>query len=582
MARDPITMKSRIILFLLLLAGWSIAYFRRRLIARLLKLPPPQYKVGVTRDLGVTMRDGVRLLTDHYYPRADGEFPTILMRTPYGRGREGRLFGGYPLSEMPAQRFAERGYHVVVQGARGCLDSEGVFTPHLNEREDGAATVAWIERQPWFSGVLGTWGPSYLGYMQWAVASAQPSVLRAMVPIVTSAGNFSVTHPDGAFGLETRLRWAQGMQRMNEEHRRPLRQLLKRRLSDKREEDLQAAFSTLPLRQADEVAAGQPIPFLRDLLTHRDINDPFWAARDHSGAVEEVTAAVHLIGGWYDYYLRGIMRDYAVLQAAGRSPYLTIGPWNHANPGPMIVGLREGITWFEAQLKGKKQQLRQKPVRLFVMGREEWREFEAFPPASQSATQYLQAVSRLSTQPPPADSPADHYRYDPTKPTPSCGGAILGGDNAGAVDNHELEARADVLVYNSKPLAAPVTIIGTVRLTLYARSSLTHTDFFARLCDGTADGRSLNVCDGLLRVKPESAQRQADGTVLLNIELWPTAHCFRAGHRLRLQISSGAHPAGAAIWAQGSRSTRVWLRPRRSSASTTMPRIRPRSHCPCG
>ncbi len=527
---------------MLAIMGWVIYHFRRFIIARFLKLPPPQYDVAVERDIPVTMPDGVRLFTDHYYPRAEGEHPTILIRTPYGRGQEAAFFGGYPLSEMPAQRFAERGYHVILQGARGCLNSEGIFSPHVNEAPDGKATVEWIAKQPWFNGVLGTWGPSYLGYMQWAIAAGKPASLKAMVPIVTSAENFTVTHPDGAFGLETRLRWSQGMITMNRMHGRPAKETLPNRFFGHQEKRLQDAFSHLPLSQADEVAAGEPIPFFREILSHSQADEPFWAARDHREAVAGVTAAVHLIGGWYDYYLRGILRDYATMKSAGQSPYLTIGPWFHANPDGMMTGLREGIAWFEAHLKDTGRPLREKPVRIFVMGAGEWREYDAFPPAAQETPFYLQAGNALSSQPPPVDSIADTYRYDPADPTPSIGGAVLGREGAGAQDNGALEARSDVLTYSTEVLAEPLEIVGSVKLVLYVQSSLEHTDFFGRLCDVDGDSRSLNICDGLVRIAPGRGETQEDSTLQVVFELWPTAHLFRTGHRLRLQVSSGAHP----------------------------------------
>ena len=518
--------------------------FRRALLARLLKLPPPRCGVSVERNIPVAMPDGVRLFTDHFAPKATGDFPTILIRTPYGRGREVALGGGYGLGELPAQRFAERGYHVVVQGVRGCYDSEGDFSPHIHEAPDGQATVAWIARQPWFNGVLGTCGPSYLGYTQWATAAGVPPGLKAMVVMIASSENFSVSHPDGAFSLETRLRWTQGMHLQNKMHRRPLGDKLAERFRGGRERRLQAAFAHLPLLEADTVAAGEPISFYRDMLTHDQADDPYWTSRDHSRAVAQVAAPVHLIGGWYDYYLRGLLRDYATLKAAGRQPYLTIGPWWHSHPGELMAGLREGLAWFEVHLQGEGRPLRQKPVRLYVMGAGEWRELDDFPPPARQTRYYLHAGAGLATEPPAgADaSPPDGYRYDPADPTPALGGAFLGFRGAGPQDNRPLEARADVLCYTTPPLAREVEVIGPVRLELFVRSSLPHTDFFGRLCDVAPDGRSTNICDGLLRLEPGRGEAQPDGSLRVEIDLWATAHCFRPGHRLRLQVSSGAHP----------------------------------------
>lgn len=520
----------------------AVAYLlRRMLLARLLKLSSPRSGVRVLRNIPIGMPDGVRLMADHYAPKAEGSFPTVLIRTPYGRGKEVALFGGYPLSEMPARLLAERGYHVIVQGVRGCYDSGGVFSPHVNDGPDGQATLAWIARQPWFNGSLATWGPSYLGYTQWATAAGGTSLVKAMVPIVASAENFTVTHPDGAFGLETRLRWSQGMWTQRKLHGRSLREHLKQRLSGAAEKRLQAAFGHLPLREADTVAAGEPIPYFREILAHTDPNDPFWAARDHSGRVEQVGAAVHFIGGWYDYYLRGTLRDFAALSKRGKRPYLTIGPWHHAHPDVMLTGLREGVAWFDAHLKGQGQP-RQKPVRLFVMSADEWQDFDAFPPPARSTPWYLQPGAALATQMAPAGAPRETYRYDPADPTPALGGALLGADGAGPQDNAPLEAREDVLCYTTPPLMEDVTVIGPVRLALWVRSSLAYTDFFGRLCDVDGNGRSTNVCDGLFRVGPGQGDRQPDGSLRIEIDMWATAYRFRQGHSLRLQVSSGAHP----------------------------------------
>ncbi|MFQ5595635.1 MAG: CocE/NonD family hydrolase [Anaerolineae bacterium] len=534
-------MKKRTALTWLLL-GYGAYRYRHSLLARLLKLPAPRHAVSVRRDIPVPMPDGVHLLTDHYAPRSAGHFPIILIRTPYGRGKEVALWGGYALSELPAQRFAERGYHVIVQGARGCYDSEGDFSPHVNEAADGQATVDWITRQPWFNGILGTWGPSYLGYMQWAIAAGAPPALKAMLPMVASSENFTVTHPDGAFGLETRLRWSQGVALQHRMHGRPLLDTLAHYLFGGTERKLQAAFAHLPLLEADTVAAGEPIPFYRDVLTHTHPDDPFWVARDHSAAVPDVAAPVHLVGGWYDYYLRGLLRDYAALKTAGRRPYLTIGPWHHAHPGGMLTGLREGLTWFDAHLKGDRRRLRRKPVRIYVMGADEWRELDDFPPPARETRYYLHAQGRLATDPPAAASPPDSYRYDPADPTPALGGALLSFRGAGPQDNRPLEARSDVLCYTTLPLTRDVEVIGPVRLELFVRSSLPHTDFLGRLCDVAPDGRSTNVCDGLFRIEPGRGEAQPDDIVWIEIDMWATAHRFQRGHRLRLLVSSGAHP----------------------------------------
>jgi predicted acyl esterase len=184
------------------LAAWGA---RRRWLGRLLDLPPARYGVDVERNLAVPMADGVVLRADHYWPRAAGAFPTILIRTPYGRGWDAPQMGLFSL--FVAARFAERGYHVVVQTVRGRFDSGGGFDPRADDRADGRDTMAWIAAQPWFDGTLGMWGNSYLGYVQWAVAAEAPPLLKALVPSFTSATYYSRIYMDGAFGLANSLPW---------------------------------------------------------------------------------------------------------------------------------------------------------------------------------------------------------------------------------------------------------------------------------------------------------------------------------------------------------------------------------------
>jgi hypothetical protein len=513
-----------------------------RILARSLRLQPPRFAVRVRRDLPVPMSDGARLFADHYVPQGAGSAPTILIRTPYGRGREMPFGAGFSLAELPAQQFAAHGFNVLVQGVRGCYGSEGSFTPHLQEAADGAATVAWLRTQPWFDGRLGSWGPSYLGYTQWATAAGAPGALGAMLPIITSADPFTVSYPDGAFGLETRLRWAQGVQLLAELQRMSWRERLAEARAGRAAGRLHQAFSHLPLIEADRVAVGRPMPHFRELLRHESATDRFWRERDHSAAVAATIAPVHLIGGWHDYFLRGQLRDYDALVAAGRRPYLTIGPWHHADPGALLTGVEAGLRWFQSHLQGQGG-LRERPVRIFVSGARRWQELETFPPASHPRRLYLQSGRLLAPEPPPANMSPATYRYNPADPTPALGGALLSLWGAGVRDNRPLEARADLVCFTTAPLTETVELIGWPQLELFASSSLAHTDFFARICDLHPDGRSLNVGDGFVRVAPGAAL--ADDTLRLRIALGPMAHSFRRGHRIRLLIASGAHPRWA-------------------------------------
>jgi putative CocE/NonD family hydrolase len=449
---------------------------------------------------------------------------------------------GLVLGDFVARRFAERGYHVLVQSTRGRFKSGGEFDPHINEAADGLATLEWIGGQPWFSGELGMWGPSYLGYVQWAVAADAPPILKAIVPGISSPENFSVTHPDGAFGLDTRLRWTHLLHTQARKCDRASWRRLAALLTGRQARVIRNAYYHLPPLEADVAASGDVIPMYRELLENARPDQPYWVSRDHSASVARVTIPVCLVGGWYDYYLRGVLAAYATLRANGQQPYLTVGPWFHPHLGAMRAILREGLSWFDAHLKGVQGGLRKKPVRIFVMGANEWRDLDEWPPAAIKTRFFLHSDEVLSTEAPPPDSPPDRYRYDPADPTPAVGGARFARSEAGPKDNRSLEARPDVLCYTTPPLESDTEVIGPVRLELFVRSSLAHTDFFGRLCDVRPDGRSVNVCDGLLRIEPGRGERQPDGSLRIEVDMWATAYRFRSGHRMRLQVSSGAHP----------------------------------------
>jgi hypothetical protein len=236
-----------------------------------------------------------------------------------------------------------------------------------------------------------------------------------------------------------------------------------------------------------------------------------------------------------------MLDDYAAMRAAGRVPFLTIGPWSHVSLPGFIAAARESLIWMDAQLTGDRRRLRKKPVRIYVMGAHRWREMDDWPPPSSAARYYLHSRRWLSTDTPEADSRPDRYRYDPANPTPTLGGPLLMSP-CGPVENRPLEARADVLTYSTPALENDVEIIGAVKLELYARSSRAHTDFFARLCDMDSHGRSTNICEGLFRVEPGKGEPQPDGSLRVEVDMWATAHRFKKHHRIRLQVSSGSHP----------------------------------------
>jgi uncharacterized protein len=483
--------------------------------------------VTVRRGFAVRARDGAILRTDHYAPRGI-EAPTVLVRTPYGRGG---------LTAVAARFFAADGFHVVVSSCRGTGGSTGRFDPMHHERDDGLDTVEWLRRQPWFTGRLGTFGVSYVGYTQWAIADVPE--IGAMATAITASQFRGPTYSGESFALFTTLAWASLIQAQQGPWLPNTVELLRG------QPRLQQALRHLPLTDADRVATGVEVEFFRRWLAlagGAGDADEYWLPVDHQARLDKVTAPVLMIGGWHDIFLPWQLLDYARLRAAGARPYLTIGPWTHGSLGLMGTTVRDSLAWLRAHLRGDGPPPRERPVRVHVANGG-WRDYDDWPPSTDPPRPwYLHGSGRL-TPSTPASSTVDSFRYDPADPTPSVGGPLLVANVAGPRDNRALEARPDVLVYTGEALDADLDVVGPVAATVHVRASRPYFDLFVRLCDVEPDdGPSLNVCDGLARVTPGRYPAATDGTVAVRVELWPAGHRFRARHRLRLQVSGGAFP----------------------------------------
>ncbi|ABW12638.1 X-Pro dipeptidyl-peptidase domain protein [Parafrankia sp. EAN1pec] len=493
-----------------------------RLLQRTQQLPPPLTRdLTVARGLRVPMRDGVELTADHWFPRAGAAgLPTVLIRTTYGSHSSAT----YPI----VRPIAERGFQVLITNSRGTFGSGGAFDPFRNERDDGFDTLDWVIGQPWFGDSIVLYGPSYLGYTQWAVADQVPPQVKAMIPIQSEAAvMLEFLRPDG-FALEILFIWSFVVDGQES----PLALLRHPALGGRRK--MRRLMASLPLEQADLRGAGHRIDYLQNILAH-DAGSPHWAPADHSARVADVTIPVSSIAGWHDFFLPGQLRDFTALQAAGRPARLTVGPWAHSmSAGPIRLGMEELLDFGLAHARAE-QPTDRAPVRLFVQGADEWRDFQSWPPEGYPQQRlHLQPGGGLATAS-PADSPPDNYRYDPADPTPAVGGSRF-NVNTGSVDNTALEARADVLTFTTLPLDREVEVIGEVDAEIWFRSSLPYADVFVRVCDVNTGDRSYNVTDGL------TSLTEADQDTRARVRLPATAYRFRKGHRIRVQISSGAFP----------------------------------------
>lgn len=486
------------------------------LLQRRLRLPPPVTRdLVVERDLRVPMADGIELMANRWAPRLGGDgLPVAVIRSPYGRAG---AFGA-----AMARPLAERGYQVLMQSTRGGFGSGGTFEPLRRERDDGLATLEWVIKQPWFGESIVLVGMSYMGYAQWAIADALPPQVKAMIPQVSeSALTLDFLRRDG-FALESPFEWGvtvATMERRGAMLHRPFQARKIRR-----------ALDTLPLGEADATALGRRSDYIQDILAH-DADDPYWAPVNHCHRVADISVPVSSIGGWYDYFLPGQLRDFEILQDADRPARLTIGPWTHGEF--TNAGVLEAVNFGLPHARGERPAPRAR-VRLYVMGEEDWRDFESWPPKGYAPQHFYLHADRTLSMRPSTDSEPDRFRYDPAKPTPAVGGIRLNG--GGRVDNGALESRADVLTYSTSVLDQDIEVIGEVSAQIWFHSSLCFADVFVRLCDVDDLGRSHNICDGLVSLT------DADEICCAKVQLWPTAHLFKRGHRIRVQVSSGAFP----------------------------------------
>jgi putative CocE/NonD family hydrolase len=508
------------------------------LLRRALRLPAPLTpRVAVDRDVAVPMPDGTVLRHDHHRPVDVREGPVVLVRSPYGRaGWVGAVFGSV---------VAERGWQVVVQSVRGTTDSGGTFSPFA-EAEDGVATAAWVVDQPWCDGRLATLGPSYLGLTQWALAPRTPAV-RAMGTLVTASQFRDQTYPGGSFSLDNALSWTSLVRAQAAGRLGRLRRMAGRGRR------LARAFTALPLRTADSSATGGEVDFFQEWLRESDAASPYWAGRSYADGVGDVAragTAVTMLGGWQDIFLPWQLEDHAALRAAGARPRLVLGPWVHASPAGMAAGLRESLACFERTFGAgtgiPTLTSEDAPVTVTLGGGGGQRRLADWPPPGRERSWFLRTDHTLADEPAeprgcPVAWQGTSVVYDPADPTPAVGGPILAG-KAGPRDQARLEARADVAVFTSALLTDDMVALGPAEATVFVRADSDHLDVFVRICDVDATGRSINVTDGLTRLTPVTPARDADGTRAVTVPLWPTGHRFAAGHRLRVQVSGGAHP----------------------------------------
>jgi hypothetical protein len=552
----------------------------------------PSFEVQVERNVMMPLRDGVRLATDLYFParggqRVAGEFPVVLIRTPYdklGHNGEGMFY-------------AERGYVAAMQDVRGRYESEGEFYAFAHEGPDGYDTVAWLAAQPWCNGRVGTFGQSYEAAVQSALASLNPPHLAAMIVAYGPSSYYhsSMRH-NGA--LEMRfLTYAFSMASTSHEARQDAN--VKAALDDAVAR-LWDWVKTYPIRAGESPLRLAPSyeRWCLDLIT-KAAYDEYWQQPGYGPQPwydQHADVPTLYVGGWYDTYTRATVENYTELSRRQQTPvHLLMGPWHHGGVGVPAAGdlsfRPDGglahyestrLQWFDRFLKELPgAEVSAQPVRYFVMGGGEglqeasaaiehggeWRHADAWPPEGVTPTPYyFHAEGTLAPAPPTDEAAPTRYLFDPRDPVPTIGGHLsaIAIPPGGFDQRHDprfpftqgtlpLSARQDVLCFMTEALPEDVLIAGPVSVRLWVATDGRDTDFTAKLVDvyppgpNHPDGAAINLTDSICRLRFrngfEAEELAEPGEVYeLEFELYPNANRFVKGHRIRVDISSSNYP----------------------------------------
>lgn len=524
-------------------------------------------------QIRVPLRDGVTMNATLFRP-AEGRAPTLVVRTPYGIDTPRTGMPGNGAGVPNPTPFVDLGFAVLWVEARGTFSSEGSFRPVVDERDDGVDTIDWVIAQPWSDGTVGTYGASYLGIAQWSIAASGHPAVKAIAPMFTSMDPYDAVwrHPGGALSLSAVTSW-NALMTLNDTIR------------DMRHGGSPADLAEIieALRRPEMLTDAMPIaeaPVLAgrrsfdDAVSHTDF-DEFWDRHDQRRDVGRMRTPALSIAGWYDVFMVRQLRDFELLQSqaataeAREQSRLIVGPWDHDPDltgrysdhdfGPMANAaasdlMGEHLRHFSRWLRDTPPPPGWMPVKLFVMGIDEWQEFSAWPPAGTRQTPLHLSAGRvprsgsLATLPPESGSAASLI-YDPRDPVPTTGGAQIPASwrFTGPTDQRALDSREDILTFRSDPLRSDLEVIGYISAVLFVRSDAPDTDFTAKLIDEHPDGTARVLCDGIVRLRyRESTRRQsaaAPGEVHeVTIDVAATANVFRAGHRIRLDVSSSNFP----------------------------------------
>jgi len=514
------------------------------------------------RNLPVRMRDGVVLRADVLLPTEDSKFPVLVYRTPYGKDAAEREYTTF-------QHAVERGYAVIVQDVRGRFQSEGEFRPYENEGRDGYDTIEWAAGQAWSNGAVGTFGLSYPGAVQWLAAVQSPPHLKAMVPAMTFSNPQNFFYAGGTWDMS----WIDWIWINIAWDTRAKKNLPGPRTYQEAVAAWKAGgvtmLNTLPL--LDLKPLQQVAPYYFDWLRHPP-EDPWWKWSELRDKYSHTSAAVLNLSGWYDdnYGPEGAATNFIGLAKARAGAkdahtHLLLGPWVHgvASTAQTRSGEREFgptaaieyddvvLRWMDHYLKGVDNGVdREKPVRYFVMGRNQWRDAVQWPPAAREVGMFLappsvhERFARLQTRPVDNGGSFSEFVSDPAHPVTNP------YDSSGAHDYAKLSDRADVLTFDSAVLQQDTEVTGPIKARIFVSCDCRDFDLWARVLDVAPDGGAINLMSPGLDVERASYRDLSRGKQLLlpgkiyelRLERLITSNVFLEGHRIRLQISATFSP----------------------------------------
>lgn len=510
-------------------------------------LSKPEYGMEFAGTEMVPMRDGVHLATDIYLPaqRKEGQkFPTVLIRTCYNKFNTALYLA-----------YVHYGYAVVAQDTRGRELSEGKWQPIINEKDDGDDTLNWIAAQEWSDGGVGMIGPSYLSIVQWQAAASGNPHFKASISMVTGGVPlFDFPHRAGVLSPGT-MAWTTSMRSKSFAP------------GDMVRDDWDQVLKHRPIRDIPFAATGEENPFWNEWMEH-EYYDGYWHKANFLVNQHKINVPSMYVTGWYDDVGPGSMQIWDMNKRNGRkNQKLVCGPWIHKmnvsrdihniNYGPDAVRydmFYQYMRWYDHFLKGIDNGIdREKPVDYFVIGENRWHKDTEWPPKGMVEKEiYISSSGNASTSngdgmlsfTAPKVSGSDHYTYDPDDPAPFL---IDVSENECLVPENyrDVELRGDVLVYTSEPLKEALTIAGEPVAIVYAASSAKDTDWVVRVTDVDQNGNSIRLCDGIVRAKfrksfIEPKLLLPGEIVRYEIPMTWIANKFEVGHRIRVEITSGA------------------------------------------